>query len=104
MPEKQKQRASLFNHRIDVDGESVLFNAFTGNMACVPGSLNNIMDFDVDQSRWLEQLGFVVNSTPEDEVTSVVNALFAPSRRMYLIFTVTTRCDLKCSYCFENRV
>lgn len=103
MTEKQKQRTSLFNHRIDVDGESLLFNAFTGNMVCVTGSLNNIIDFDIDQRRRLAQLGFIVDSTPEDELKSVVNALGASSRRMYLVFTVATKCDLKCSYCFENR-
>lgn len=99
----KKQRASLFNHRINVEGESVLFNAFTGNMVCIPRNLNNIMDFDIDQRRRLAQLGFIVDSDPEDEVAFVLHTLFAPSRRMYLVFTVATKCDLKCSYCFENR-
>lgn len=103
MAGKQKQRDSLFNHRIDVSGESVLFNAFTGNMVCVPGGLTNVMDFNFDQRRRLAQLGFLVDSTHEDEAMSVVNTLVTHSRRMYLIFTVATSCDLKCSYCFENR-
>ena len=103
MTDKQKRRASLFNHCIDIDGEAVLFNAFTGNMACVPRSLNNIMDLGIDQRRQLVKLGFIVDSTPKDEVKFVVNTLAAPSRRMYLVFTVATRCNLKCSYCFENR-
>lgn len=103
MAKKQKQRASLFNHRVNVDGESIIFNALTGNMVCIPASVNNIMNLDNSQRYRLAQLSFIVDSTHEDEITSVVNTLFAPSRHMYLIFTVTTKCDLNCSYCFENR-
>jgi uncharacterized protein len=102
---KQKEHPSLFNHIAKVDGEHILFNAFTGNMASVPHGteLNNIMNLGDEHRHRLLQLGFLVESTPEDEAASVLESLIAPSSRMYLIFTIATICDLKCSYCFENR-
>jgi uncharacterized protein len=99
----EKQRASSYNHLINVGAESILFNAFTGNMVSIPSRMNDIMDFAVDQRQQLSRLGFIVHKAPQDEAASVLDVLFTPSPCMYIVFTVATKCDLRCTYCFENR-
>lgn len=96
-------RASAFNFFVDIDGEKVLFNALTGNLLCVPAECRELADLDPVHERILAESGFLVTAAISDEFDAALAAILAPSRRLYLVLTLATDCDLRCAYCFENR-
>lgn len=96
-------QASAFNFLIRVDGENILFNAFTGNMVCVPAACRNLGDLDPVHDPILAESGFTVAAAASTEFAAALAAILAPSRRLYLVLTLATSCDLRCAYCFENR-
>lgn len=93
---------SVFNHTVPEGRGDILFNVLSGGMIHIPRGVN-ILELEEIQQKLLFKSSFIVDKTPEAEFCSAIDLLFSSGKRLYLIFTLTTRCDLHCSYCFQNR-
>jgi len=99
-------KSSVFNVEVKFKGELYLYNTLSAQIGCLSKSLTEIDKIDARDILRLYRDGFLVNEqmTIEQEYQSFFERRRLPKKTLGLLFTTTTSCNLKCGYCFENRV
>ncbi len=98
-------RESIFNIKVNnIDG-CFLFNIYSREIIHFLDKNYDNYNFSNLQMKILVERGFYVstNLSVEDEYINILKSIQSISDCLYIIFTITTKCDLRCNYCFENR-
>ncbi|CAE6937054.1 radical SAM [Vibrio sp. B1REV9] len=99
-------RSSVFNVEVQVGGDYYLYNTLTSKLGQLSDSISSLDNISDTSIKRLFRDGFLVSDekTVLDEYDDFFKVRSAPSKTLGILFTTTTECDLRCGYCFENRV
>ncbi|MFZ3058677.1 MAG: radical SAM protein [Candidatus Methanoperedens sp.] len=98
-------RESIFNVFIRNDNKYLLFNTLTGQILQLSDNKIIINELSNFQIKLMSESGFIVSGDfdHKKEFMDVINKIQRTPDCLYVVFTITTKCDLTCKYCFENR-
>ncbi len=100
-----KYRESPFNINVKNEKGMILFNTFTGQMVQFSGRFQKNKEYTIPQKKIMVNGGFWVPTDLSifNDYQNVFQKIQNPSECLYVVLTITTKCDLQCIYCFENR-
>ncbi|MCI5195475.1 MAG: SPASM domain-containing protein [Candidatus Electrothrix sp. AW5] len=99
-------QSSVFNQTVPAEGCELLFNTLSGSIVELEAPLMQIVKESPVATQVLLRNGHCVQAgtTVEQEYAAFFAKRTAPTSVLNVLLTITTKCNLSCEYCFENRI